>query len=163
MTQQLSSKLVWEQLCKQLFAVLGVVNAKGEARTSGVVYTVNDFKLYIATNPDNWKAIHMSANPHVSVTVPIARRIPLMPWVKIPAATITFNGLGSVQEPDDVDLRVLKGLLRGLEKDDDLLSTMCILAVEPVGEFVTYGVGVSLMTMRDAKKARGRAPVRENQ
>jgi hypothetical protein len=32
--------------------------------------------------------------------------------------------------------------------------------VEPVGELITYGVGVALMEMRDTVKARGRAPVK---
>ncbi|HSG16436.1 MAG TPA: hypothetical protein VLE70_08950 [Anaerolineae bacterium] len=31
--------------------------------------------------------------------------------------------------------------------------------VTPKKEFVTYGVGVSLMQMRDTKMARGRVPV----
>jgi hypothetical protein len=30
---------------------------------------------------------------------------------------------------------------------------------EPEGQFVTYGLGVSLMRMRDTSAARGRAPV----
>jgi len=29
----------------------------------------------------------------------------------------------------------------------------------PEGEFVTYGIGVRLIEMRDPNKARGRAPV----
>jgi hypothetical protein len=160
MSLQLSSAQVWTVLEKELFAVLGVVNASGEARTSGVVYTVRDFKLHIATSEDTWKAVHTRENPHVSITVPIVKRIPLMPWIRIPAATVSFNGLGSVQEPDDVQPAVLKALLHGLEKDEELLETMCIISVEPVGEFITYGVGVPLMAMRDGKKARGRAPVR---
>lgn len=159
MSLQLTSAQVWTELEKELFAVLGVVNAKGEARTSGVVYTVRDFKLHIATGRETWKAVHTRENPHVSITVPIAKRIPLLPWIRIPAATVTFNGLGRVYEPDEVRLDVLKALLRGLEKDEELLSTMCIISVEPVGDFITYGVGVPLMTMRDAQKARGRAPV----
>ena len=36
---------------------------------------------------------------------------------------------------------------------------MSIIAIEPVGDFVTYGVGVPLMTMRNPEDARGRAPV----
>jgi hypothetical protein len=40
------------------------------------------------------------------------------------------------------------------------IADSTVIVVEPVGEFVTYGVGVSLMEMRDTVKARGRAPVR---
>ncbi len=34
-----------------------------------------------------------------------------------------------------------------------------IVEITPIGDFVTYGIGVSLMTMRDQVAARGRAPV----
>lgn len=54
---------------------------------------------------------------------------------------------------------MLHALLRGLETDAEMLTTMCVIEVQPVKEFVTYGVGVSLMTMRHPEKAHGRAPV----
>jgi len=39
------------------------------------------------------------------------------------------------------------------------VADSCLIEVTPQGEFVTYGVGVSLMEMRDPAKARGRAAV----
>jgi len=160
MTLQLTSEQVWNELKKELFAVLGMVTAKGEARTVGIVYTAHAGKIYIATGKDSWKARHVSQNPHISITVPIAKRIPFLPWIKIPAATITFSGVATVLEPEKVEKEVLFALLRGLTEDQERLATMCIIVIEPVGDFVTYGVGIPLMQMRDAKKARGRAPVK---
>ena len=155
----LTTDQVWTELKKELFAVLGLVTAKGKARTVGIVYAVHDKKLYIATGKETWKTRHAQGNPNVSITVPIAKRIPLLPWIRIPAATITFSGKAKVLEPALVGEGVLYSLLRGLEKDEEMLATMCVIEIEPVGEFITYGVGVSLMEMRDTQKARGRAPV----
>ena len=45
MPQQLPSELVWKEMEKELFAVLGMVTAKGEARTVGIVYIVHDKKI----------------------------------------------------------------------------------------------------------------------
>src|SRR5690606_40705345 len=59
---------------KELFAVLGMVTARGEARTVGIVYVVRERKLYVATGADTWKARHVAANPNVSITIPIAKR-----------------------------------------------------------------------------------------
>ena len=84
MTQPLTTTQVWNELGKELFAVLGMVTAKGEARTVGIVYTAQDRKIYIATGNDSWKARHTQNNPNVSLTVPIAKRIPFLPWIKIP-------------------------------------------------------------------------------
>jgi len=159
MTQNLTSNHVWDELKKELFSVLGMVTAEGEARTVGIVHTVHDKKLYIATGTDTWKARHIRNNPNVSITVPIAKRIPFLPWIKIPAATITFSGKGSVLDSKEVSAEVLHALLRGLETDTEMLETMCIIEIQPEGDFITYGVGVSLMTMRDTEAARGRAPV----
>jgi hypothetical protein len=159
MSLPLTSEQVWDELKKELFAVLGMVTSKGEARTAGIVYTVHEGKMYIATGKDSWKARHTQRNPHVSLTVPIARRIPFLPWIKIPAATITFSGVAKVLVSDQVTGDVLYALLRGLADDQKLLETMCVIEIEPVGDFITYGVGIPLMHMRDTQKARGRVTV----
>ena len=159
MTQQLSSEQIRNELKKELFAVLGMVTARGEARTVGIVYTVQDRKIYIATGKNSWKARHTQNNPNVSLTVPIAKRIPFLPWIKIPAATITFSGKAKVHTPQEISADVLHALLRGLVEDEDRMASMCIIAVEPVGDFVTYGVGMPMMQMRDTEKARKRVPV----
>lgn len=157
MTQQLTSAQVWTELKKNLFAVVGMVTPKDEARTVGVVYIVQDHKLYFATNTDTWKARHIQHNPHVSVTVPIAKRIPIMPWIKIPAATITFAGQARVFAASEVSSDIRKALFRGLEADPNEMATASIVEITPIGDFVTYGIGISLMQMRFPDKARGRA------
>ena len=159
MSQQLSSDQVWNELKKQIFAVLGVVTARGEARTIGIVYIVHDHKIYISTEKDAWKTRHVQSNPHVSITVPIAKRIPIMPWIKIPAATITFSGKAQVFEAKNMAGDILQVLFHGFESDPEKLATMSVLEIEPQGDFVTYGIGIPLMQMRYPEKARGRAPV----
>ena len=156
----LTTDQVWAEIEKNLFGVLGMVTAKNEARTAGIVYIVQDRKLYISTLKDAWKTRHVAQNGHVSLTVTIAKHIALMPWIKIPAATITFSGTAKVLSPNDLDADVLKPLYRGLVNDADLLAKSAVIEVEPVGDFVTYGIGVSLMQMRDTDLARGRASTR---
>jgi len=159
MVIQLTSDQVWQAVEKELFAVLGMVTANGEARTVGIVYVVRERKLYIATDRDTWKARHVAQNPHVSLTIPIAKRIPVMPWVKIPAATITFSGTARVLAVDAVPADVLKAIFRGMAVDTQKVAGSCVIEVTPQGDFVTYGVGISLMQMRDPEQARGRASV----
>lgn len=155
---QLSSELVWKALRQELFAVLGMVTDRGEARTVGVVYTVYDQKLYMVSGRDTWKVRHISRNPHVSVTVPIAKHIPFLYWIKIPSATITFSGFACLYPPEQVAKEVLRSLTRGMEMGEEA-KKLCVIEVQPVGDFVTYGVGIPLMDMRHPDKSRGRAPV----
>ena len=158
MTLQLSPDQVWAVIEKELFAVLGMVTGKGESRTVGIVYAVRDRKFFIASDADTWKVRHIAANPNVSLTIPIAKRIAVAPWVKIPQATITLSGKARVIPAAEVSADIVLELLRGLDKE--LLAGMSLLEIAPVGEFVTYGVGVPLMKMRNPELARGRAAVK---
>lgn len=59
---------------------------------------------------------------------------------------------------DETDPKILDVLLKGMADDPAIRETSCVLEVRPTGDFVTYGVGVPLLDMRDPEKERGRAP-----
>ena len=155
MSLQLTSQQIWEEVEKNTFAVFGMVTAKGEPRTVGIVYIVDDHKLYIATERAQWKTKHIQRNPHVSATIPIPKRVPLMPWIKVPAATITFSGTAQILEKQDLGAELLKKLYR----HDEGRGEWCAIEMTPEKDFITYGVGVSLLTMRSPARSRSRAPV----
>lgn len=159
MSAHVSTEIVWEALRHELFACLSFVNPAGEARAAGIVYVVEGGELFIATERESWKARHIAKNPHVALVVPIAKRIPFLPWIKIPAATINFAGTATVMRVDELGAGVRKRLLRSNAASDEDLASACVLRVKPVGDFVTYGVGTTMWGMRDHKGAQGRAPV----
>lgn len=150
---------VWRVLEKQNFMVIGMVSARGKARTAGVMPYTADRTLWFTTNDDEWKARHIVANPDVSVTVAIPKRVPLMPWIKVPAATITFTGVATVVPASQMPADARSALTNGLELTEDGSRGMLLgVGVRPIGDFITYGVGVSVLKMRDTEAARGRAP-----
>ena len=159
MANRLTTRQVWDEIGQELFAVLGMVTARGEARTVGVVYVVDGRKLYIGSDRDAWKVRHVGANPHVSVTIPIAKRIAFLPWINIPAATITFSGTARVLSPEEASPALLQKLFRGMAEDETRLTDSCLIEVTPEKDFVTYGIGVSLLQMRDPNLAQGRVSV----
>ena len=150
---------VWRELERQIFAVLGMVTPQNEARTVGVVYVVHRRKLYISSLKSAWKIRHIARNPHVSLTVPIAKRIPFLPWIPVPAATITFAGEAKIREPSALPEAVVRPLFRGRTITPETSPPFAVIEVTPKGDFVTYGVGVPLLAMRDPEKARGRVAV----
>jgi general stress protein 26 len=156
---EISSNQVWEAIHKQLFAVLGMVTKDGEARTVGIVYIEQDGKLYITSKKQTWKIRHIVQNPHVSLTVPIHKRIPFLPWIKIPAATITFSGTANLLTYQDVSDEIIQKLFRGIEFSEAEQGDLRIIEVTPVGDFITYGIGVPMMKMREPEKARGKVAV----
>lgn len=154
MTLQLPSNQVWAEIEKHIFGVLGMVTAKGEARTVGINYVVDNHKLYINTLKAAWKTKHVAQNPHVSLTITIPKRVPLMPWIKIPAATITFSGIAKVLAHNEVNATVRQKLYI-----HEAESELCVIEVIPQANFITYGVGIPLLQMRFPEQARGRAAV----
>lgn len=80
---------------------------------------------------------------------------PLMPWIRIPAATITFSGTARVLDRSEMSDELFEKLYRHHQDR----SEWCAIEVTPARDFVTYGVGVSLLEMRFPDRARGRAPV----
>ncbi len=160
MTNPATTDIVWKAINGELFAVLGMVTENQESRTVGIVYIVNDRKFYIGTGLKTWKARHIKKNPNVSLTIPIAKRIPIMPWIKIPQATITFAGTAKIIPGPDASLDLLRSVFRHLADDQVFMKDNCLIEVTPVGEFITYGVGIPLMQMREPEQSRGRAPVK---
>lgn len=159
MTSELTSEQVWQEIEKELFAVIGMVTARNEARTAGIVYVVKQRRLYISSGKDAWKVKHIAQNPHVSMTIPVHKSIPFLPWIKIPAATITFCGVAQILEPAETPPEIVRAIYRDMADNEAMMAESCLIEVTPVKDFVTYGIGIPLMKMRDAKQARGRVPV----
>jgi nitroimidazol reductase NimA-like FMN-containing flavoprotein (pyridoxamine 5'-phosphate oxidase superfamily) len=160
MSNPATTEKVWEAIHKELFAVLGLVTRQGESRTVGIAYIVKDRKFYIGTGQGTWKARHIRENPKVSLTIPIAKRIPVAPWVKIPQATISFSGTARIIPRPEAPANLLRTVFRHMADDQEFMKENCLIEVEPVGDFITYGIGIPLMHMQHPELAQGRAPVK---
>lgn len=150
---------VWATLRRQQFAVVGMVNQRGQARTAGVVYTTHDERVWFATWSAEWKSKHLRASPHASVTVIVPKRIPLLPWIRIPPATVTFPVTAIEHRLDSAPDPVRRRLTAGITAGNCEPGEPVVFELVPIGTFVTYGVGVPLRTMRDTDAARGRVAV----
>ena len=155
----ITTNQVWTEIEKQNFAVVGMVTPRGEARSAGVVFVARNRKLYFASLRSAWKVRHIEQNAKVSVTIPITRRIPFLPWIKIPAATITFSGEARLLQPAEAPTGLSRALLRETRDNSGPTAQYAVVEIAPQKDFVTYGVGVSLAEMRDPAKARGRTSV----
>jgi Pyridoxamine 5'-phosphate oxidase len=155
---RLTSEQVWRAIAGASFAVVSYVTPGGEPRSSGVVYATAGRRLYAAVAPDSWKARHIAASGQVSVTVPVRRGGLLSLLLPIPPATVSCHGtaivhpagpVGASEAPDE-----LAALLPAVRR-----ASCCVLEIIPEGQFLTYGLGVSLTRMRSPADARARVPV----
>ena len=154
----LTSQQVWHAIGKASFAVLSEVNPLGEPRSSGVVYKSVGRRMYVAVAPDSWKARHIAATGRVAVTVLVRRGGILSLVFPIPPATISFHATATVHAAGSSEPRSILDKLGSLlpaERRD----SASIIEIVPQGTFVTYGIGVPLMKMRDPTVARAHVPV----
>ena len=155
---EVSPDTVWRAIGKASFAVLGYVTPAGKPRTSGVMYAVQDRRLYVSTDADSWKARHIHTGEEVSVTVTVRRGGLLALLMPIPPATVTFHARASVYpaatvQPGQVPAKLIRRLPPAAREH------VCLIELAPEGEFVTYGIGVSLRRMAAPSTARSRAAV----
>lgn len=157
-SHHLAGEQVWRAVAEASFAVISYTTPSGEPRSSGVVYTTVGPRLYVVTAPDSWKARHVKASGRVAVTVPVRRGGILSLVMPIPAATVSFHGSAKVHPAGAPEVgSVIKELDSLLP--DARQAASAVIEVIPEGAFVTYGLGVSLMKMRDPAAARARVPV----
>lgn len=154
----LSCDEVWEAIDHASFAVLGHVTTSGEPRSSGIVYTTDHRRLYVAVDPEGWKARQIHDGSMVSVTVTVRRGGLLALVMPIPPATISFHArvhtLTFHAHEQDTLPEALARLL-----PEERRATAVLLQIVPEGRFVTYGIGVPLMRMRNPAAARALVPV----
>jgi len=154
---QVTSEQVWREVEEASFAVLGHVTPAGRPRSSGVMFAVAGRRLFVAVGADSWKARQIADGDEVAVTVPV-RRGGLLAWfVPIPPATISFHARVRVHPAGSVGIGSRSRRLAALLPRDG--RDVCLLELVPEGEFLTYGVGVSLRTMARPADARAHAPV----
>jgi hypothetical protein len=155
----LTTERVWRELTTASFAIVSHVTPTGNPRSSGIMYLVVDRHLLVVISPDSWKARQITNGDQLAVTVPVRRGGLLSLVAPIPPATISFHARAVLHPPGSLDIESVSKKLASMvpaERRD----LCCILELEPEGRFLTYGVGVSLMKMRDPVAASGRVAVR---
>jgi hypothetical protein len=153
-----STDLVWRAVEGSSFAVISHVTPAGEPRSSGVVYAVLDRRLYVAVGSNSWKARHIAASGQVAVTVPVRRGGILALLFPIPPATVSFHGSASVHPAGSAQGRAALARIAHL-LPPERRETASIVEIRPEGHFLTYGIGVPLLRMRDPAASRARTPV----
>jgi hypothetical protein len=104
-------------------------------------------QVWRAVAPESWKAKHIATNGRVSVTVPIRRGGLLSLMLPIPPATISFIGTAIVHPAGWLRNSFLASHLAAL-LPPERRNSAAIIEVVPEGEFLIYGLGVSLTHRR---------------
>lgn len=151
-----TSEDVWRAIERASFAVLSHLTPAGEPRSSGVVYVATGGRMYVAVAPDSWKARHLEDDGRLAVTVCVRRGGLLSLVFPIPPATVSFHAT-AVVHPAGVLPDTPKQLASLVPPERR--AECRLIEIQPVGQFLTYGIGVSLGDLRSPAAARARVPV----
>jgi hypothetical protein len=155
----MTTEQVWNELEKISFAVISYVTPAGKPRSSGVMCAAARRRMYLVTAPDSWKARQISDGDEVAVTVPIRRGGLLSLISPIPPATVSFHATARVHPAGPVSMeQVPKKLVSQLPQERRRAG--CLLELVPEGNFLAYGLGVSLQDMAKPDAALAHVPVR---
>lgn len=154
----LSTDSVWTELDKASFAVLSYISPTGKPRSSGVIYAATNRRIFISTAPDSFKATQISNGDEVAITVTVRRGGLLSLVAPIPPGTISFHATATVHPPGTVNLDAVSHTLATRLPPDNRTSG-CLLELTPAGDFLTYGIGVSLRDMARPKASLAHVPV----
>jgi Pyridoxamine 5'-phosphate oxidase len=149
---------VWAAVEKASFMVVAYATPSGESRSSGVVYKAIGRRLYFVVAPESWKARHIASSPKVSVTVPVRRGGLLALLWPIPPATVSFHATAVVHAAGAIEVGSIPKELETLLPDERREAAVLIELI-PRGDFLAYGIGVSLASMRDPALAGAVVPV----
>jgi len=152
---RLTAQDVWRAVSRASFAVLSHLTPAGLPRSSGVVYAVDGDRMLVVVARDSWKARHIGTDGRVAVTVPIRRGGLLSLLMPIPPATVSFPAVATLHSGEA--LRRIPALAKLVPPQR--LASCAVVDLRPAGHYVTYGVGVPLLHMRDPVRARARIPV----
>ncbi|MDH3247819.1 MAG: pyridoxamine 5'-phosphate oxidase family protein [Acidimicrobiia bacterium] len=153
-----TTETVWREIDDNIFGVLAFVNKAGEPRSAGIVYAVDDRSLLISSARDSWKNRHITRHPKVSMTVTIPKRVPFLPFIKVPAATVTFHGDAEILEVDELSPEATRRLFKSSRLREHEVDTVQVIRVVPRGEFLTYGIAMPITQMADHGRAVARIP-----
>jgi hypothetical protein len=141
-------------IARRSFCTLATTSPAQRPHVAGVLYAEAGGSLYVSTLRSSRKARNLAANPRASICVPV-RRLPVGP-----PATILFPVAGEVLDLDDPEVVELAGAgrLDAITSHGELeLAGGCFLRLRPAGDYVTYGIGMSLWRLlRDPLNAGGR-------
>jgi hypothetical protein len=153
-----SADLVWRELAKASFAVISHVTPAGEPRCSGVVYAMDGRRMFVAVAADSWKARHIAVRGRVAVTVPVRRGGIMSLLFPIPPATISFHASAIVLPAGSAEFETASRAVAHLLPAERRTSCR-IIKIRPEGQFLTYGLGISLAQMRKPAIARAHVPL----
>ncbi|OBF04781.1 pyridoxamine 5'-phosphate oxidase [Mycobacterium sp. ACS4054] len=156
MNRPVTPKRVVRQLMAHHFAILSTVDEHGRPASAGVNYGASAsggaVVLYVMTRRHLKKARNIAHNPHVSLVVPLQRRVIRF----VSPATIQLHGRAEILDWADVEgANVFRGfwmgrqILSAYEKSRRAGETrVCFLKVDLEPVIRTYGVGHSVWSLR---------------
>jgi len=146
-------KEVRKILRKKMWLVLSTVDDQNQTHGSVVVYQSDGNVLYVSTGKNTLKVNNIKRNNKVSIVIPFRKNF-FHKLIPAPPAELHFIGKAELVPRDDEYARKIFAKFLKYDQEADLSEESIWIKITPSNIISTYGVGVSLFTMRKPEKAR---------
>lgn len=146
---------VREILKGNMWLIISTVDKYNNPHSCVVVYQSDGEDIYIQTGASTLKAKNIKYNNNVSITIPFRKNL-IHKLIPAPPAELHFTATAEIISKDNKKARkVLKKFIKAAEnvKNEDEKIWIKII---PSKTICTYGVGVSLLSMKKPEKARNK-------
>ncbi|MFV0317069.1 MAG: hypothetical protein ACK5O2_08925 [Microthrixaceae bacterium] len=143
-------KSVHKALHRSPFMVVAFESATGP-RCAGVVPEFDGQVIWLGSVGHDFKVRCMRKHHEVSVTATVPTRVPILASF-IPPSTVTFKGRAEVLPIDAPG--VPTALRKGIKVPAD--TELAAVRIEPIGDFISYGLDLPVWKLTDTDLARGR-------
>jgi hypothetical protein len=139
---------------KNRWLTLSTSSPKGVPQSSVVVYASDGYIMYILTGKNTVKIRNITMNPRVSVTIPFYKNTLHRMISFAPPAAISFRARAEILDFGDSTATELYQKVLNFKLPEDVEDNGVWLKLTPGNSATCFGVGVSLLELRDPEKAR---------
>ncbi|MHA2394631.1 MAG: pyridoxamine 5'-phosphate oxidase family protein [Promethearchaeota archaeon] len=151
--QSLLEREVRDTIKKNRWLTLSTTSTKGIPQSSVVVYASDGYIIYILTGKNTVKVRNIIKNNRVSVTIPFYKNFIHRMISVAPPAAISFRATAETLDVSDSEAAYMYKKVLNFDFPEDLEADSLWIKLSPGKIATCYGVGISLLDLRDPSKA----------
>ena len=138
---------------KNRWLTLSTTSPRGIPQSSVVVYASDGYIIYVLTGKNTVKVRNITKNQRVSVTIPFYKNLIHRMIGVAPPAAISFKARAETLDFSDSEAACMYKKVLNFDLPENLVEDSLWIRLTPGNSASCYGVGISLLELRDPLKA----------
>lgn len=145
---------VRDTIKKNRWLTLSTTSLRGAPQSSVVIYASDGYVIYVLTRKKTVKVRNITENPRVSVTIPFYKNLFHKIIGVAPPAAISFRARAETLDISDSEAAKMYRRVLNFDLPENFEKDSLWIKLTPGNSATCYGVGISLLELRDPSKGR---------